>query len=148
MRILLLLLFLSSNLLAQNQSPKELDIYVKEFKELFPLTLDVFIQLEDNSSLLVLDPYTGKIRDPHGYCDRMSKGMYINGLWWTNERSIYRKKKVLFHELSHCLLGLDHPKDLHEFTIMNSILQTASENGDNWSYLVRELRGRSIYSHQ
>lgn len=127
-----------------NSTPKEFSNYTEEFFDLFPTKRQniSFEFLEDINLPFVLDPYTNSIRKAHGYCNLNTKKMYINYAWWTAERSSFRKKKVIFHELGHCILGLDHPKDLTSFTIMNSILNTADSTGVNWQYLKKELKYR------
>lgn len=141
MKILLLSLQL---LTLKNFSPKEFDIYTQEFFELFPLVKqEVSFKFFNKYPDFVLDPYTNQIRDPHGYCDLEDKSIHINQDWWKRETSIFRKRKVIFHELGHCLLGLDHPKNKASFTIMNSILETADKDGLNWNYLKKELKRRA-----
>lgn len=97
---------------------------------------------------IVHDPGTHMDRLAHGYspapCHGDDNTIVLNSKWWDQESNPYYKRIVVYHELSHCIFGLQHPTDPYEYTIMNSILTTVKEDGSNWRELVDELKKRSM----
>lgn len=140
-RLLLVLMILS----ACTTKRTELGTIVSEFYSDFPsASHDVSFKTgKANQMPIVHDPGTHKDRPAHGYCDPVDHSITINITWWHEEENLYHKRIVIYHELGHCVLGLMHPDDLYEYTIMNSILTTVKDDGSNWRELVEELKKRS-----
>lgn len=119
-----------------------------EFFELFPeargIAYRLVLERSENIKNKVIDPATSRERVAHGVCIFVDRTVKLNYDFVTTG-NYYQIKKVVFHELSHCLLGLVfHPDDKYEYTIMNQILDTALIDGDNWGYLKGELRLRYL----
>jgi len=68
--------------------------------------------------------------------------IYINADWWSADVNIWYKRKVIFHELGHCVLNLRHNNSYH--SIMNIKLDTVDTDGSNWDELVEELQDRYV----
>ena len=108
----------------------ELEDIVSEFKEAFPevVVSDSLISLYDFGN------------NRQAKCDHNPNRISINLSWWENEKNVFLKKKVVFHELGHCVLDLRHPQNLNDETIMNIKMNTAKSDGSNWGELVEELQ--------
>jgi len=117
---------------------------VIEFQELFPEVNVLNARIDVSDYTTTVQEPTGKTRLAHGICFYSDKRIII-GKRFLETGNIYQIKKVIFHELGHCYLGLRHPQeDKFEYTIMNIILDTALTDGSNWGYLKGELRLRYI----
>jgi hypothetical protein len=70
-----------------------------------------------------------------GYCD-FSYGIFINRdhwMWFSAQTRI----TLIYHELGHCALGLDHYDDSTD--IMNTYILSDFEIGEEWNKLVSNL---------
>jgi hypothetical protein len=122
--------------------PIDLSVDLAEFRLRFS-NYPAQVYLVDESSMPEVDDGVSKqCRAAHAYCQLLDSRIYINEKFWRSGNQ-WQKRKVLYHELGHCVLGLDHPINPAEPTIMNSVLATANSDGWNWESLVDELEERS-----
>ncbi len=101
--------------------------------DIAPYTITFSSMQEEN--VMVLDVVTGKFRLPHGMCKPWSKQILLRDSFW-NDSTIWQKKKVLYHELAHCVLNRDH--DNTRPNIMDTNINTPTES--NWDSLVKDLQ--------
>lgn len=116
--------------------------YLLDWRLYFSLT-PTLIQFSDDMPP-VDDGVERQCREAHAYCDRWTGIVYINPKFW-NIANEWQRKLVLFHELGHCILNLDHPINPNEVTIMNSWLGTVQSDGSNWQQLLDELKSRTHF---
>lgn len=91
------------------------------------------IQLDDMTALKVFFP--GVV----GACTRADKTIVINKHFW-KEESPARREQLVFHELGHCILELDHvqPEQIH---VMNPSVLPGNVYLMFYSILQNELFG-------
>jgi len=146
MKIFLFLLLLG----CANSQKSLLSSTIQEFKQVFPgVTVRSDLITFKHLKKKVKDPATGKKRPAHAYCsyvwtDSFHNKIVINKTWWNRETNDWYKKKVVFHELGHCVLNLRHTQSKLDYSIMNTTLSTVNSDGSNWGYLKGELRMRYL----
>ena len=123
---------------------------IREFETYFPgikVPKSGFINFQESPSVMVADSSTGKQRPSHGVCfpdwnNKKLNKIYLYASWWRTSTNQWQKRKVLMHEMGHCLLNLKHLKNPLGYSIMSQTLDTVNPDGSNWGYLMGELRTR------
>lgn len=101
---------------------------------------EIKINFVETLNIPVVDPDSHQTRLAHAACFARETIM-INKTWW-DSAPLMQQKKVLFHELGHCVLGLEHTLEPLEFSIMNQSLNVVKLDGSNWILLIEELKKR------
>ena len=110
--------------------------FAADFEVIFNVKVDRNkIRLESDDKFVVHDK-----KKTYARCEHKNNTVYIRKSWWDNNPYWY-KKKVMFHELGHCVLKLSHPQG-DEKSIMDIRLDTVKKNGSNWDILIKEMKGR------
>ena len=79
---------------------------------------DEFVALARDSAFNLPD-FTPEVRfvdietSAHGRCWRESGLIEIDSIWWRRRRDDEARRNLVFHELGHCLLDLDHDFTAH-----------------------------------
>jgi len=81
------------------------------------------------------DAETGQIRHAWGYASNPIK---LNDRFWRNATDV-QKRELMYHELGHECLGLLHPFNAWDYSIMNSIKNVTRPDGKNWDELVSKM---------
>jgi len=129
------LLFVAALMLSLDLSEELTDF------RLFISKAPVTIRLSDDMPD-VDDVVNQQCRKAHAYCNMWTHEIFLNAEFWRTGNK-WQKRKVLYHEMGHCAVGLMHPDDPYEHTIMNSDLNEAKTDGSNWQQLFDELIVRS-----
>ena len=110
------------------------------FHNLFGIWPSMPIILVNQKTLTKLfDKTLGRTRYAYGQCrDTFIK---INQTFWKTATRIQRRE-LIWHEWGHCYLGLGHPDDPWEYTIMGRVMNVTRPDGLNWDELTTELYWR------
>lgn len=92
--------------------------------------------------LWIQDVNTGELRRPHGYCDKEHNTILLDPNFW-KDSTIWQKRKVVYHEMGHCIYNLEHQPQYPN--IMDSNILTPTVN--NWTPLVEEFKQQIKTSH-
>jgi len=116
---------------------------VNEFYRHFPESkkdgVMKFIFLPESKMIMVNDKIYNNKRKAHGVCIPNDKTITLNSTWWKRETNNWRKLKVVFHELGHCELGLDHPSNVFANEIMGYNINLVTD-GSDWDYFVNKMK--------
>lgn len=87
-----------------------------------------------NCAVIPVDAYFARLEDKvAGYCIP-GFGILINENRW-HSMSLMEKRELMFHELGHCTLGLEHT----ESGLMAPVMHSEEEIKKNWDKWVEEL---------
>ena len=90
-------------------------------------------------SALLVDGLITDNKNAVGYCD-FSYGIFINRDFWM-WASVQTRNTIVYHELGHCALGLEHHEG--ELDIMNPYIQADTVMYKEWNSLVSKLFNRA-----
>lgn len=80
-----------------------------------------------------------------GICtvNKTSRKIIIERRMFGKKRSVVLAKSIVFHELGHCALDLDHSEQEH-INLMTPIIISIKQAEENWELLERKLFNRDL----